>query len=112
MITKPPVCEKCVPHPAHLPHPCDEGCGCGHTDEKPDMVDHPKHYNSLPAKCRNCGEQIECIDVIEHMTLNLGNSVKYVWRGGHKGDLIEDLKKARWYLEREIERIKKEHQNV
>lgn len=60
-----------------------------------DAVNHPKHYN-------NNQSGIECIDVVEHMTFNVGNAVKYLWRAGLKGDLIEDLKKARWYIEREI----------
>jgi hypothetical protein len=51
---------------------------------------------------------VECIDIAEHMTFNLGNAVKYVWRAGEKGDRLEDLKKARWYLDREISRLEKE----
>jgi hypothetical protein len=39
------------------------------------------------------------------MNFNLGNAVKYIWRAGDKGNLIEDLKKARWYLDREIIRL-------
>jgi hypothetical protein len=76
--------------------------------EDPRAVNHPIHYNSLPAKCLEFGNPIECIDVIEHMTLNLGNCVKYIWRAGIKDPtkLIEDLEKARWYLDREIARLK------
>jgi hypothetical protein len=70
-----------------------------------DPVNHPAHYNKLPACCQGCGRRIECIDVIEWMTLNLGAVVKYVWRSGEKGKLIEDLNKARWYLDREIQRL-------
>lgn len=69
-----------------------------------DVVNHPKHYTSSPAKCGNCGTQIECIDVVEHMGFVLGNAVKYIWRADLKNDAIEDLKKAAWYLNREIER--------
>lgn len=65
-----------------------------------DAVDHPPHYNGHPSG-------VECIDVVEHMNFNLGNAVKYVWRAGSKGDLLEDLKKARWYIDREIERLEK-----
>lgn len=65
-----------------------------------DMVDHPSHYNNLPV-------DIECIDVIEHMNLCRGNAIKYIWRAGDKGDAIEDLQKAIWYLEREIRRIRR-----
>lgn len=66
-----------------------------------DNVNHPAHYTSSPAKCQ-CGRTIECIDVTEHMGFNLGNVVKYVWRADLKGKALEDLEKARWYLEREI----------
>jgi hypothetical protein len=63
-----------------------------------EMVDHPPHYTAHPSG-------IECIDVAEHMNFNLGNSVKYIWRAGLKHDAVEDLKKARWYLDREIARL-------
>lgn len=63
--------------------------------DKPDPVNHPPHYNKHPAG-------IECIDVTEHMTFNLGNAVKYIWRAGEKGDFTEDIRKAIWFLEREI----------
>lgn len=63
-----------------------------------DPVDHPRHYTSHPAG-------IECIDVVEHMSFNAGNAVKYIWRAGLKGDALEDLRKARWYLDREITRL-------
>lgn len=62
-----------------------------------DNVNHPKHYNSHPSG-------IECIQVTEHMGFNLGNAVKYIWRAELKWEAIEDLKKAAWYLQREIER--------
>lgn len=65
-----------------------------------DSVTHPKHYTSHPSG-------IECIQVTEHMNFCRGNAVKYVWRAGEKGDEIEDLKKARWYLDREIARLEK-----
>lgn len=60
-----------------------------------DVVNHPKHYAGYPAT-------IECIDVTRHLPFALGNAVKYIWRAGKKGGLeqgIEDLRKARWYLE-------------
>ena len=64
-----------------------------------ERVDHPQHYNEHPSG-------IECIDVVEHMTFNLGNAVKYVWRAGLKSeDPDEDLRKAIWYLERERRRL-------
>lgn len=60
-----------------------------------DAVNHPPHYQS---------GGLEAIDVIEAFDLGfcLGNTVKYVLRAGRKGDATEDLKKARWYLDREI----------
>lgn len=65
-----------------------------------DPVNHPKHYTSSPSG-------IECIDVVEHMPFCRGNVVKYCFRAGLKGDELEDLRKARWYLEREIARVEK-----
>lgn len=62
-----------------------------------DSVDHPKHYNAHPSG-------IECIDVVEHMNFNVGNAIKYLWRADEKGRPVEDLKKAAWYVQREIER--------
>ncbi len=60
-----------------------------------DPVDHPPHYTQHPSG-------VECIQVIEHMGFCLGNAVKYIRRADLKNDAIEDLKKARWYLDREI----------
>jgi hypothetical protein len=62
-----------------------------------DNVNHPSHYTSHPSG-------IECITVTEHMGFNLGNAVKYIWRADLKADAIEDLKKARWYIDRELKR--------
>jgi hypothetical protein len=62
-----------------------------------DVVNHPPHYTAHPSG-------VECIQITEHMGFNLGNAVKYVWRADLKHDAIEDLKKARWYLDREIAR--------
>jgi hypothetical protein len=59
-----------------------------------DPVNHPAHYTSHPSG-------IECIQVTEHMGFCLGNAVKYIWRADLKGGL-EDLRKARWYIDREI----------
>jgi len=60
-------------------------------------IDHPRHYNVHPSG-------IECIEVVEHMSFNLGNAVKYIWRADEKGNTEEDLRKALWYVQREIER--------
>lgn len=62
-----------------------------------DNVNHPKHYTSHPSG-------IECIQIVEHMGFCLGNAVKYIWRADLKGRAIEDLEKARFYIDREIER--------
>lgn len=68
-------------------------------------VEHPTHYNQSP---------IEVIDAIEAWKLNfhLGNVVKYIARAEHKQNPIEDLKKASWYLNREIKRREKHESNV
>jgi hypothetical protein len=60
----------------------------------------PDHYKNHPSG-------VECITVVEHMTFCIGNVVKYLWRAGLKSDVtrVEDLKKARWYLDREIQRL-------
>lgn len=63
----------------------------------PDPVEHPAHYTNHPSG-------VECIQITEHMGFCLGNAIKYIWRADEKGDAIEDLRKAKWYIEREIER--------
>jgi Protein of unknwon function (DUF3310) len=63
----------------------------------------PVHYNSNEAHC-TCGRRIECIDITEHMNFCLGNAMKYIWRVDLKEAGIDDLKKAIWYLEREVAR--------
>lgn len=62
-----------------------------------DAIHSPTHYTH---------GGIETIDYIEAKGLNyhLGNAVKYISRAGHKQDALEDLKKARWYIDREIAR--------
>lgn len=79
------------------PADCSDPCSVPH-----DMVNLPPHYRAHPSG-------IECIQITEHMNFCLGNAVKYVWRAGLKGGSeIEDLKKAVWYINREIERLNKE----
>ena len=70
-------------------------------EDKKEMINHPSHYNM---------GKYEAIDVIEDWNLgfNLGNTVKYISRAGHKDNILQDLKKALWYLDREIKRIEKE----
>ena len=62
-----------------------------------DPVNHPKHYTSHPSG-------VECIQVTEHMNFCLGNAMKYIWRADEKGNDVEDLKKAMWYIHREIKK--------
>ena len=59
---------------------------------KPDMVNKPPHYKDASG--------IECKEITCHrkMPFSLGNAIKYLYRAGSKGDLLEDLKKAEWYL--------------
>ena len=66
-------------------------------DKKTDVINKPPHYTEHPSG-------IECIQVTEHMGFNLGNAIKYIWRCDLKQDAIEDLKKAKWYIDREIEK--------
>jgi hypothetical protein len=63
-----------------------------------DPVNHPKHYTEHPSG-------VECIEITEYMNFCVGNAIKYLWRAGLKGEQIEDLRKARWYIDREIARI-------
>jgi hypothetical protein len=59
-----------------------------------DMVNHPPHYNNHPSG-------IECIEVTEHMSFNIGSAVKYLWRVDDKDNPPQDIDKAIWYLNRE-----------
>ena len=63
------------------------------------QVQHPAHYTSHPSG-------IEAIQVTRHMNFNLGNAMKYLWRAGLKDNAIQDLQKAIFYINDEIERIK------
>jgi hypothetical protein len=66
---------------------------------KADMVNHPPHYTSHPSG-------VECIQITEHMGFNLGNALKYIWRADLKGSAVEDLEKAVFYINRELEKRK------
>ena len=76
--------------------------------DKIDRVNHPSHYTWLKDKCG-----IEVIDITRHMDFDLGNVVKYVLRQGLKSEegmsntekALEDLKKARWYLDDKIKQL-------
>lgn len=67
-----------------------------------DPVNHPKHYISDPSG-------IECIQITRHRNFNIGNAIKYLWRAGLKdgNSDIQDLQKAVWYIQDEIERLEK-----
>lgn len=76
--------------------------------QKEDRVYHPSHYTWLKELCG-----IEVIDITRHMDFDLGNAIKYILRAGHKTEegmtdsekLIEDLKKARFYLDDKIKML-------
>lgn len=65
--------------------------------DKTETIDKPEHYTSHPSG-------IECITITEHMSFCLGNAIKYIWRVDKKGNPLENLEKAKWYIEREIAR--------
>lgn len=80
-----------------------EGAAQRHEDDKKGPLEdpiNPSHYRKHPSG-------IECIEVTRHMNFNIGNSIKYIWRYMDKGDPIENLKKAQWYLNDEIVRLER-----
>lgn len=62
-----------------------------------DKINHPPHYTAHPSG-------VECIQITEGFSFNIGNIIKYLWRADEKGAPIDDLRKAGWYLQREITR--------
>jgi hypothetical protein len=68
--------------------------------EPPDTINYPPHYTQHPSG-------IECIQIVEWFSFNVGKAISYLWRAEYKGGL-EDLKKARWYINREIARLEAE----
>lgn len=72
-------------------------------------VNHPHYYNAHPSG-------VECIDIVRHYNFNVGNVIKYLWRHGLKGEegmsnqakALEDLRKARFYLDDEIKKLERE----
>ena len=62
-----------------------------------DIINNPSHYTQYNG--------LEVIDLTEQMNFNRGNVIKYVARAAFKGSELEDLKKAEWYLKREIARL-------
>ena len=92
-----PSCAPSAPRP-----PTSTRNASRHTERR-DMAtaEHPAHYNQHPSG-------VECVDIAEAFNFNLGNVIKYVWRAGLKdSDGIDDLRKAKWYITREIERLEK-----
>lgn len=88
-----------LPEPRLEDHPeVAELTGAENATQAHDSVNHPQHYTAHPSG-------VECITITEWMNFNLGNAMKYIWRANDKGATIEDLKKARWYLDREIARL-------
>lgn len=78
----------------------------GHQKLMNDPVNHPNHYTGF-------SNGTEVIDITENLSFNIGNAVKYCARAGRvdgriKGDQLEDLKKAHWYIDREINRLNQE----
>src|SRR5271166_6283378 len=69
-------------------------------NEMPDNVNHPNHYTAHPSG-------VECITIVEHCNFNVGSAIKYLLRAGLKNNYLEDLRKAAWYINREIERTTK-----
>ena len=67
-------------------------------EDEPDVVNHPSHYTQHPSG-------VECIQITECMNFCIGNAVKYLWRADLKhDDALQDLRKAEFYIKREIER--------
>lgn len=92
------VCEACTFTSTPI-NPYPEWIAQEKTQTK-DMVNAPPHYKAHPSG-------VECIQITEHMNFCLGNAMKYIWRAGEKHESpLEDLNKAKWYIEREIERLK------
>ena len=58
----------------------------------------PEHYQGF-------SNGAQPVDIAEHLSFNLGNALKYISRAGRKGDAVEDLSKARWYIDRELNRL-------
>tara|TARA_R110001583_G_scaffold97083_2_gene241800 strand:- start:2897 stop:3130 length:234 start_codon:yes stop_codon:yes gene_type:complete len=72
--------------------------------KRSNSVNHPSHYGGK----NNTYEAIKVIDAWD-LNFNLGNTIKYISRAGKKIDIIEDLEKASWYLNRELNKLKNEN---
>ena len=71
-----------------------------------DPVSKPEHYNVDPSG-------VECIQITRHRNFNIGNAIKYLWRAGLKDEAahVQDLQKAIWYINDEIDRLQDEHRS-
>lgn len=84
-------------------------------DKQEERVNHPSYYTWLKELCG-----IEVIDITRHLNFNIGNCIKYLLRSGHKSEQgmsvkqkqIEDLKKARFYIDDEIRRLENDKEGV
>lgn len=83
--------------------PCGTCPWCKAAPES-DPVNAPAHYRWLP-------NGIEVIDITETLNFCLGNAIKYILRADHKGRPEEDIRKAVWYLQRELERRSRDNGN-
>lgn len=99
----PKYCPECLPKYSKVPKKKEEVIQTIEEQvvelpKKEDVINHPSHYTR---------GKIEVIDFIEDQQLpyHLGNVIKYIARAGYKGDKLEDLKKARWYLDRYINEV-------
>lgn len=66
--------------------------------KKENIINHPSHYTRHPSG-------VECIEITEHFNFNRGNAIKYIWRADEKGDPLENLRKAEFYIKREIQKL-------
>jgi hypothetical protein len=91
--------EVTFPSGRSLAFAADELAPLGAVEKQHDEVNHPSHYTWLP-------NGVEVIDITELFNFSLGNALKYIMRAGHKHDEpLTDLRKAAWYINREIERL-------
>lgn len=73
-----------------------------------DVVNHPTHYTSHPSG-------VECLEITRHHDFVIGSAIKYLWRAGLKGGSekeLEDLRKARFYIDDRIKTLELEKENV
>jgi hypothetical protein len=73
-------------------------------EQRYETVNHPPHYNQHPSG-------VECITIIQEFGYNIGAAVKHLWRAGLKPgcDALEDLRKAKRYVEYEIARLESQN---